>query len=101
MEGQSMRAIPVIALAAAVLAAASNAGAQEPNQAFDAYVAKAVQDWQAPGLAIAVVKDGRIVFAKGYGVREVGKPEAFDTSSVCDRFDDQGHDGTCYCDARR
>jgi len=77
-----MRAIPVIALAAAVLAAASNAGAQEPNQAFDAYVAKAVQDWQAPGLAIAVVKDGRIVFAKGYGVREVGKPEAFDTSTV-------------------
>ena len=39
---------------------------------LDAYVAQAMQDWQTPGLAIAVVKDGRIVFAKGYGVRRLG-----------------------------
>ena len=49
---------------------------------FDAYVANAVKDWQAPGLAVAVVKDGRIVFAKGYGVRETGKAAPFDTSTV-------------------
>jgi CubicO group peptidase (beta-lactamase class C family) len=42
---------------------------------FDAYVAKAVQDWRTPGLAIAIVKDGQVVFSKGYGVRELGKPE--------------------------
>ena len=62
------------------------AAAQQPGDAkaaeFDAYVSQAVRDWQSPGLAIAVVKDGRIVFAKGYGVREVGKTAAFDTSTV-------------------
>ena len=50
--------------------------------AFDAYVAKAVKDWNAPGLAIAVVKDGKVVFAKGYGVRELGKAATVDTSTL-------------------
>ena len=42
---------------------------------FDAYAAKAAKDWGAVGLAVAVVKDGKTVFAKGYGVRELGKPD--------------------------
>ena len=41
---------------------------------FDQYVGRAVGDWHAPGLAIAVVKDDSLVFAKGYGVLELGKP---------------------------
>ena len=38
-------------------------------KALDPYVAKAVKDWNLPGLAIAVVHQGRLVFAKGYGSR--------------------------------
>jgi len=54
----------------ASLALASPLAAQKaPLDGFDAYVAKAVRDWNTPGLAIAVVKDGQVVFAKGYGVR--------------------------------
>ena len=49
---------------------------------FDAYVAKAVRDWRTPGLAIAVVKDGRVVFSKGYSVRELGKPQAVDEHTL-------------------
>src|SRR5206468_3170642 len=30
--------------------------------------------WHIPGLALAVVKDGQVVIAKGYGVREIGRP---------------------------
>ncbi len=40
---------------------------------FDAVVAKGVADWEVPALAVAVVKDGELVFAKGYGVLELGK----------------------------
>lgn len=40
--------------------------------AFDKYVAKAAQDWRVPALAIAVVKDDSVVFAKGYGVLQTG-----------------------------
>jgi CubicO group peptidase (beta-lactamase class C family) len=32
-------------------------------------------DWRVPGLAIVVVKDDSVVFIKGYGVRELGKPD--------------------------
>ena len=49
---------------------------------FDAYIAKAVQDWRTPGLAIAVVKDGQVVFSKGYGVRELGKPQTVDAHTL-------------------
>ena len=58
------------------------ARAADPLAGLDAYAAKAVADWKVPGLAIAVVKDGRIVFAKGYGVRELGKPAPVDTQTL-------------------
>ncbi len=45
---------------------------------FDAYVAAAVEAWDAPGLAVAVVKDGEILFEKGYGVLAVGGSERVD-----------------------
>lgn len=62
--------------------AAPAAGAQGPLGGFDAYVAKAVKDWNVPGLAIAVVKDGSVVFAKGYGVRTVGTNDRVDTHTL-------------------
>ena len=30
--------------------------------------------WKVPGLSVAVVKDGKVVFKKGYGLTELGKP---------------------------
>ena len=35
-----------------------------------------------PGMAVAVVKDGRTVYAKGFGVRRVGSPERVDADTV-------------------
>lgn len=62
---------------------ASRAITQAPPLAdFDAYVAKGIKDWKIPGLAVAVVKDGKVVFAKGYGVRELGKPATVDTHTL-------------------
>lgn len=52
---------------------------------FDAYIQNAMPLWKIPGLSIVVVKDGNVVFKKGYGVTELGKPAAFTTStlSIC------------------
>jgi CubicO group peptidase (beta-lactamase class C family) len=53
-----------------------------PLRGFDDYFNKAIKDWGVPGVAIAVVKDDRIVFAKGYGVRELGKPSPVDERTM-------------------
>lgn len=39
---------------------------------LDAYIEKVLEAFHVPGLSIAVVKDGRVVLTKGYGVRKTG-----------------------------
>lgn len=51
------------------------------SEAFDRYVEGAVSEWGAVGLAVAVVKDGDLVFAEGYGVLELGGGEAVNTQT--------------------
>ena len=49
---------------------------------LDALAAAMMQKSGIPGLAVAVVRDGRTVYAKGFGVRKVGAPETIDADSV-------------------
>lgn len=49
---------------------------------FEAYISKAQQEWDVPGMAVAVVKDGKVLLAKGFGVRELGKPDAVDGGTL-------------------
>ena len=49
---------------------------------FHAYVERAVADWDATGLAVAVVRGPELLFARGYGVLELGKPEAVDPDTL-------------------
>src|SRR3954465_13408220 len=49
---------------------------------FDAYVLAGQKQWEVPGLALTVVKDGQVIFKKGYGVRELGKPGVVDTETM-------------------
>ena len=51
-------------------------------QKLDAYFEKAAKEWGIPGMSIGIVKDGEIVFSKGYGVLEVGKPEKPDGNTL-------------------
>lgn len=49
---------------------------------FDAYVEKSRNQYQVPGLALTVVKDGKIIFKKGYGVRELGTTDQVNTQTL-------------------
>lgn len=49
---------------------------------FDTYAEEERQKWNVPGMAIAIVKDGKVVFAKGYGVKTAGGSDPVTTSTV-------------------
>jgi CubicO group peptidase (beta-lactamase class C family) len=60
-----------------------NVHAQWPPE-LDAYIEQARRDWDVPGIAVTVVQDGKVLVAKGYGVRTLGRPERVDENTVFD-----------------
>jgi CubicO group peptidase (beta-lactamase class C family) len=53
-----------------------------PLNGFDDYASKAMRDWEVPGMAVAIVKDDKIVYAKGYGVRRLGETTPVDERTL-------------------
>ncbi len=51
-------------------------------QDFDAYMADTLKTFKVPGIAVAIVKDGKVVLARGYGVRELGQPAKVDADTL-------------------
>ncbi len=56
--------------------------AQVDYKKLDAYYEKALKEWNVPGMTIGIVKDGKLVFAKGYGTVEVGKNQKPDENTL-------------------
>ncbi len=50
---------------------------------FDAYMEKVLKDWNAPGVAVGVVVGDKLVFAKGYGYRDVDGKLPMTPATVC------------------
>jgi len=67
-----------------LLACAPLASAAVPTelQRLDATVERVRSQFDIPGIAVAVVKDGQIVFERGYGVRELGKPAPVEADTL-------------------
>lgn len=57
--------------------------AQPPatDAALDAVVLQAMRTFEVPGMAVGIVKDGKLIYAKGYGVRKLGSPELVDAQT--------------------
>lgn len=49
---------------------------------LDTYVARVLKAFEVPGLSVAIVKDGKTVLAKGYGVRKLGNPAPVDENTL-------------------
>lgn len=61
------------------------AGISQPSfirDSLDGYISRGIRDAKIPGLAISIIKDGKIVVMKGYGVREVGKSDLVDENTL-------------------
>lgn len=53
-----------------------------PLTGLDSYIESAMRDWSVPGFAIAVVRNDSIIHERGFGVRELGRPERVDEHTL-------------------
>lgn len=52
------------------------------KDSLDTYVNRALKEWQIPGAAVCVIRNGKIVVMKGYGVKELGQPDPVDENTL-------------------
>ncbi len=67
--------------AVALLASLTAVAAPLTPADIDRLAGRALQEFSVPGAAVGIVKDGKLVFARGYGVRELGRPAAVDADT--------------------
>jgi CubicO group peptidase (beta-lactamase class C family) len=69
-------------LLASICASPAVANDSTPPAGLDEYVEREMAKWQVPGLALAIVKDGEVVIARGYGTRTLGSDEPVDEHTI-------------------
>jgi CubicO group peptidase (beta-lactamase class C family) len=52
------------------------------SDSIDNYINKGIKDWDVPGLSVVIVKDGKVVFIKGYGVRDLQSKKPVDEHTL-------------------
>jgi CubicO group peptidase (beta-lactamase class C family) len=52
------------------------------KDSLDIYVNRALTDWQIPGIAVCVIKNGKLVVMKGYGVKDYDTKEKVDENTL-------------------
>lgn len=60
---------------------------QPPTSAFikdslENYIIQGMKDWDVPGLAISIVKDGKVVLMKGFGVSDIKTNQPVDENTL-------------------
>jgi CubicO group peptidase (beta-lactamase class C family)/beta-lactamase class A len=69
-------------LALAFIAHGAVAQQQVVPPGLDDYVSKVLTAFDVPGVSVGIVKDGKIILAKGYGVKKLGDPSPVDENSL-------------------
>lgn len=49
---------------------------------LEKYIKKSFKSWEIPGMAIAIVKDGKIIYKKGFGVKDINKKDKVDDETL-------------------
>ena len=52
------------------------------KDSLDSYILKGTKDWDVPGLSIVIVKDGKVVTMKGFGVRDLQSQKPVDENTL-------------------
>lgn len=70
----------ILTLCALVVTCATSA--QITEQQLDDVVARTMKTFDVPGMAVGIVKDGKLVVAKGYGVNNINTGEKTDANTL-------------------
>ncbi len=49
---------------------------------LDSYFNRSMKNWTVPGLAVGIIKDDSLIYAKGFGKRNIDKKEKVDTKTI-------------------
>src|SRR5690348_16818614 len=52
------------------------------KDSLDSYINKSIKDWEVPGLSLVIIKDGKVVVMKGYGIRDVQSRQPVDENTL-------------------
>lgn len=74
--------IRIVAGAVLMLVPVPVAAQSEVVPGLTQWIEQAMDDWDVPGLALAVVREDSVIFAGGFGVREVGRQEPVDERTI-------------------
>lgn len=55
---------------------------QEINREIEKYAETILADWKIPGMSVAITKDNQVVFAKGFGVKDMNKSDKADENTL-------------------
>jgi CubicO group peptidase (beta-lactamase class C family) len=71
----------IAAILVGLLSLSTSARPQLPTN-LDHYIDTVLRTFNVPGLSLAIVKDGKLLVAKGYGVKRTGHPEKIDEHTL-------------------
>ncbi len=57
-------------------------GVEKLNRELPAFMARGMSDWGIPGMAVAVVYQGELVYAEGFGVKKLGSDDRVDAHTI-------------------
>ena len=69
------RARHILIAISLIAPATAQTQAREPYPGCGAYVETARKTWKVPGVAIAIVRNDSVISARGYGVKDISKPD--------------------------
>lgn len=49
---------------------------------FDSWIESSREDWKIPGMAVGIVKNGEVIYAKGFGEKRLGSDEMVDANTI-------------------
>ena len=73
---------PALIILIAGFVPAAVLGQQADLDSLDAYIAKAVENFEQTGVAVAIVKDSVVIFSKGYGFKHLSEDKPMTTSAL-------------------